>query len=133
MSPPEPTESAEALPPARLTIHRTSADDEQSRQILCSLDGDYIGQLLFGETLTRELPAGTHRLSINNTLYWKNVSFTATAGEHVEFTVMNLLFGGTLMKMLFVFFGAAPLKLAVVAGPPLSRGGRPQRPPRAAP
>jgi hypothetical protein len=105
-------------PAARLTIHRTSAEDEQSRQILCSLDGAYIGQLLFGETLTREIPPGSHRLTANNTLYWKTVSFTAAAGEHVEFTVMNRLFGGTLMKMFFVFFGAAPLKLGLVAGRP---------------
>jgi hypothetical protein len=104
--------------PGRITIHRTSTRDEQSRQILCSVDGDYIGQLLFGETLTREIPAGAHRLTVNNTLYWKNLPFTVAPGEHVEFTVMNLLFGGTLMKMLFVFFGAAPLKLGVVAGPP---------------
>ena len=90
----------------------------QTRQILCSIDGAYVGQLLFGETLTREIAPGTHRLTVNNTLYWKNVPFTAAPGEHVEFTVMNLLFGGTLMKMLFVFFGAAPLKLGVVAGPP---------------
>ena len=102
----------------RITIHRTSSSDEQSRQILCSIDGDYVGQLLYGDTLTREIAPGTHKLTANNTLYWKSLSFTVAPGEHVEFTVMNLLFGGTLMKMFFVFFGAAPLKLGVVAGPP---------------
>lgn len=107
----------------RITIHRTSGRDEQTRQILCSVDGEYIGQLLFGQTLTREIPAGAHRLTANNTLYWKNVPFTVAPGEHVEFTVMNLLFGGTLMKMLFVFFGAAPLKLGVVSGPPADAVG----------
>jgi hypothetical protein len=116
MSPDSPAPASTAS--ARLTIYRTSADDEQSRQILCSVDGAYIGQLLFGEVLTREIPAGSHRLTANNTLYWKNLSFTAAPGEHIEFTVMNLLFGGTLMKMLFVFFGAAPLKLGVLAGRP---------------
>jgi hypothetical protein len=105
--------------PARLTIHRTSPDDEGSpRQILCSLDGDYVGQLLHGQALTREIAAGSHRFTANNTLYWKTVPFTARPGEHVEFTVMNLAWGGTVMKMLFIFFGAAPLKLAVAPGPP---------------
>lgn len=107
--------------PARLSIYRTAAADEQSRQILCSLDGQYVGQLLFGQTLTREIPAGAHRLSVNNTLFWKTVPFTAEPGAHVEFTVMNLIWGGTLMKMLFVFFGAAPLKLGLVPGPPAPR------------
>jgi hypothetical protein len=104
--------------PGRLTLYRTSAADEQSRQILCSVDGQYVGQLLFGQTLTRELAPGEHRLTANNTLYWKTTPFTVAPGQHVEFTVMNLLFGGTLMKMLFVFFGAAPLKLALKPGPP---------------
>jgi len=104
--------------PGRLTIYRTSAADEQSRQILCSIDGDYVGQLLFGQTLTRDVAPGEHRLTANNTLYWKTRPFTVAPGQHVEFTVMNLLFGGTLMKMLFVFFGAAPLKLGLMPGPP---------------
>jgi hypothetical protein len=114
----EATRSADAPPHARLIIHRTAPADEGSRQILCSLDGGYIGQLLFGQTLTREIPPGSHRLGTNNTLFWKTVPFTVEPGGHVEFTVMNLAWGGTLMKMLFVFFGAAPLKLAVTPGPP---------------
>jgi hypothetical protein len=107
--------------PARLTIYRTSPEDEGSRQILCSLDGDYIGQLLFGQTLALDITPGPHRLSINNTLFWKTLSFTADPGATVEYTVRNLTWGGTLMKMLFVFFGAGPLKLAVEAGPPHRR------------
>lgn len=104
--------------PGRITIHRTSSRDEQTRQILCSIDGEYVGQLLYGQRLSKEIAPGEHKLTANNTLYWKNVTFTVAPGEHVEFTVMNLLFGGTLMKMLFVFFGAAPLKLGVVSGAP---------------
>jgi hypothetical protein len=117
MTPGDSTGSA-APKAARLTIHRTSADDEQTRQILMSVDGKYVGQLLFGDTLTREIAPGPHRLTANNTLYWKTVPFTVEPDGHAEFTVMNQLFGGTLMKMLFVFFGAAPLKLGLVPGPP---------------
>lgn len=109
---------ADDAPTARLTIHRTSARDEQSRQILCSLDDEYIGQLLFGGTLTRTLAPGPHKLSFNNTLFWKTVSISAPEGGHVQFTVWNQPFGGNVMRLLFIFFGAAPLKLGVAEGGP---------------
>ena len=44
------------LPPTLLTIHRTSPRDEQTRQIVCALDGKRFGQVLFGERLTVEDP-----------------------------------------------------------------------------
>jgi hypothetical protein len=108
----------EAPATARLTIHRTAGWDEQSRQILCSIDGTYTGQLLYGQTLTREIPAGPHRLQANNTLVWKTVPFQADAGQHVHFTVWNEPMGGWLTRILFIFVGAAALKLGIAAGPP---------------
>jgi len=107
-----------SAPTARLTIHRTAAWDEQSRQILCSIDGTYVGQLLYGQTLAREIPAGSHTLTANNTLVWKTVPFEAAPGEHVQFTVWNEPMGGWLARLLFIFVGAAALKLGVSPGPP---------------
>lgn len=119
----------DAAPPeatARLTVHRTAAWDEQSRQILCSVDGGYVGQLLFGQTLTREIPAGSHTFKANNTLVWKTVPFEAAAGEHVQFTVWNEQMGGFFARLLFIFVGAAALKLGISPGPPQSSPhGRP--------
>ena len=107
----------------RLTIHRTAAWDEQSRQILCSIDGKYVGQLLYGQTLTRDIPAGSHTLNINNTLVWKTVPFEAAAGEHVQFTVWNEQMGGWFARLLFIFIGAAALKLGIAPGPPQAGPG----------
>jgi hypothetical protein len=113
MSEPDP-----AQPPARVTIHRTAAWDEQSRQILLSIDGAPVGQLLYGQTLTREVPPGAHTLKGNNTLVWKTVPFDAAPGEDVHFTVWNEQLGGWLTRLLFVFVGAAALKLGIAPGPP---------------
>jgi hypothetical protein len=110
-------------PGATLTVHRTADWDEQSRQILLSVDGKYIGQLLYGQSLTRDIPAGTHTFKANNTLVWKTVPFEAAAGEHVQFTVWNTPMGGWFMRLLFIFIGAAALKLGVAPGPPQSRPG----------
>jgi len=106
---------------ARLTVHRTATWDEQSRQILCSIDGAYVGQLLFGQTLTREIPAGSHTLKANNTLVWKTVPFEAAAGQHVQFTVWNEPMGGWFTRLLFIFVGAAALRLGISPGPPQNR------------
>ena len=106
---------------ARLTVHRTATWDEQSRQILCSVDGKHVGQLLFGQTLTREIPPGSHTLKANNTLVWKTVPFEAGPGDHVHFTVWNEAMGGWWARLLFIFVGAAALKLGVTTGPPQSR------------
>lgn len=115
------SEPEAAPPPARVTIHRTAAWDEQSRQILLSIDGSLVGQLLFGQTLTREVPPGAHTLKGNNTLVWKTVPFDAAPGEDVHFTVWNEPLGGWLMRLLFVFIGAAALKIGIAPGPPGAR------------
>jgi hypothetical protein len=113
----EPEESA-GPPAARLTVHRTAAWDQQTRQILCSIDGKYAGQLLFGQTMTREIAAGSHTLKVNNTLVWKTVPFDAAPGEHVQFTVWNEMMEAWWARLLFIFVGAGALKLGVTAGPP---------------
>ena len=112
--------------PGQLTIHRTSGEDEQSRQILCSIDGTYVGQLLYGGTLTRTIAAGDRTLTVNNTLVWKTVRFHVEPGDHVHFTVWNRAWGGSLMRMLLVFFGAAPLAVSVRRGLPAAGGRDPE-------
>jgi hypothetical protein len=128
---PEPEDAAPdgGAASATLTIHRTAGWDEQSRQILCSVDGKYVGQLLFGQTMTRTIASGSHTLKINNTLVWKTVPFEAAAGEHVQFTVWNEQMGGWLARLLFIFIGAAALKLGITPGPPQGGpGGGPAAP-----
>jgi hypothetical protein len=117
-STPPPTPTAQP----RLIVHRTSSRDEQSRQILVSVDGQYVGQLLYGGTLVTSISPGPHRLGLNNTLFWKTVPFTAEPGTDAHFTVWNQPFGGNVMRMMFIFFGAAPLSLGFAEGPP-DQGG----------
>jgi hypothetical protein len=104
------------VPPTLLTIHRTSGLDEQTRQIICALDGRRFGQLLFGETLTCEIAPGEHVLRVHNTLVWKTLPFAIEPGGHVQFTVWNkALFGYFAM---LAFLGSTPLGLGVAAGRP---------------
>jgi len=74
---------------ARLTVSREASDDVGDRQILLSLDSEHWTTLLYGQSATREVPPGSHRLKADNTLFWKTVPFQAGPGEEVRFVVAN--------------------------------------------
>jgi hypothetical protein len=104
------------LPPTQITIHRTSTLDEQTRQIICAVDGKRFGQVLYGETLTCEIAPGAHLLRVHNTLVWKTIPFEVEPGGHAHFTVWNkALFGYVAM---LAFLGSAPLGLGLAVGAP---------------
>ena len=104
------------LPATLLTIHRTSDADEQTRQIICALDGKRVGQLLFGEILTFEIVPGPHLLRAHNTLVWKTLALDVQPGSHAHVTVWNRALGGHVL--LLAFLGVAPLGVGVALGPP---------------
>jgi hypothetical protein len=99
------------MKPAMLTVTRTDAADVKQRQLIISLDGTRLGQLMFGETLTHEMVPGPHRLRISNTLFWKTIAFEAKPGEGVRFEAVNR--AGKLTYPLMVVMGAGPLYLTV--------------------
>lgn len=96
---------------ARLTISRKSSRDAQQRQVFLSLDGAPLRDLLYGESITREIAPGRHVLKANNTMVWKTVEFAAAAGEEVRFSAIN--YSGKGFWVLTAFFGVAPLYLAI--------------------
>ena len=97
--------------PPILTVTRTDPGDVQQRQLILTLDGQRLGQLLFGETLTHEMLPGPHRLRISNTLFWKTISFVARPGEEIRFEAVNR--PGRLTYPLMLMMGTGPLYLTV--------------------
>ena len=96
---------------ARVTISRTDGSDVQQRQIYARIDDGPSHTLIFGDSVTLDVPAGEHRLRANNTLFWKTVTFTAAAGQHIEFALINQ--AGVLGLGLLALLGVAPLTLAI--------------------
>lgn len=94
---------------ARVTITRKHANDVRDRQIVLSIDGEPLATLLFGQQVSRELPAGPHRLKAHNTLFWKNLDVDLTPGEHARFVVINR--AGTGSLSLLGVLGVGPLYL----------------------
>jgi hypothetical protein len=97
--------------PASLTVTRTSEEDFKQRQLIVWLDGERLATLLFGDSITRDLPPGQHRLRVSNTLVWKTVEFTLKPGEQAYFEVINRSGSGTYPMLLI--FGVGPLYVTV--------------------
>ena len=97
--------------PSCVTITRTSQDDYGSRQLEVSIDGGHVATLLWGDSVTREVAPGLHRVRVHNTLVWKTVEFTLAPEEHVFFEAVNKTGPGTL-TLLFIL-GAGPLYVSL--------------------
>ena len=66
---------------------------------------------MYGESLTRELAPGAHRLRVHNTLFWKTRELQLQPGEHVRFSVVNRAGPGTFS--LLGLFGVGPLYISL--------------------
>jgi len=96
---------------ARLTIARESASDVKQRQVIIKLDGDPFAVLLFGDTVTRSIDPGAHRLSFDNTWAKKKIDFAAADGEQVNYSVINR--AGRLTWWMVAALGAGPMYLTI--------------------
>jgi len=74
---------------SRITVRREVLGDIGIREIYVSLDGESLAMLLPGQDVSREVPPGSHRLRVHNTLFWKTIDFTVTVGEHASFVAAN--------------------------------------------
>jgi hypothetical protein len=97
----------EGLFPASVTITRTSESDFKSRQLVVSIDGQRVAELLWGDSITHELQPGRHRVRVHNTLVWKTIEFTLAPGEQMFFEAINRTDPGTFFML--VVLGVGPL------------------------
>lgn len=93
--------------PSSVTISRTDASDFGDRQLIITLDNERLGDLMFGQSISRDVAPGPHTLRVSNTLVWKTVTFDVKPGEQVRFQAINR--PGRLTFPLLVVFGAGPL------------------------
>ena len=104
-------ESVYQMQPASVTVARTSDEDFKQRQLVIYLDGEKLGDVMFGESISREILPGPHRLRVSNTLVWKTVPFEVKPGERVRFQAINR--AGRLTYPMLVMIGVGPLYVTV--------------------
>lgn len=93
--------------PASVTVTRNATSDFQQRQLVVFLDDERLGDLMFGQTISRDIAPGPHRLRVSNTLVWKTVSFDVKPAEQVRFEAINR--AGKLTYPMLLILGAGPL------------------------
>ena len=103
--------SLDRLFPTSITITRTSEDDFESRQLVVSLDGQRMGELLWGDSMLCELPPGHHTLHVHNTLVWRTVEFVLGPGEQIFYEAVNR--PALLTYFLLPIFGIGPLSVTL--------------------
>ncbi|MDP8983287.1 MAG: hypothetical protein M3O35_22150 [Acidobacteriota bacterium] len=96
---------------SRVTVTRNSAKDVKQRQMIIKLDGEPFATLMFGDSVTREVKAGRHRLRVDNTWVWKTVEFKLEPGEHREFRVISRT--GLFTWWMVAVFGAGPMYVTI--------------------
>jgi hypothetical protein len=97
--------------PSTVTITRTSDQDFKSRQLIVWIDGERAATLLWGDSITKDLDPGPHRIRVSNTLVWKTIDFTLRPGQQVYFEAVLTPGPGTITLMLVL--GVGPLYLTV--------------------
>lgn len=95
--------------PGSITVARTDSSDIGYREVFIALDGESIAILRNGETVTRDVQPGPHRLRAHNTLIWKTIEFDLQPGEHARFTAVNKAGWGTYSVLAWI--GAGPIYL----------------------
>lgn len=90
------------MPKATLTVARDSARDLKFRGIDILLDGQFVGDLTYGNSLSIEIEPGVHNLTATNRLKSKSVEFDARPGETVMYQTVGIALGGiwAMMAML---------------------------------
>ena len=96
---------------SHLTITRSLPDDLRQRGVIVTLDGERIVELMNGESVTREISPGHHRLRADNTWNRKTIEFDAAPGGHLKFEVTNR--AGGLSKFFQFTFGGGPVHLSI--------------------
>lgn len=99
------------LSPALVTITRTAEADFKSRQLVVSIDGEFVAELLWGDSVTRELAPGRRRIRVHNTLVWRTVEFNLAPEEQIFFETVNRMGRGTLLLTLLL--GVGPLYVTI--------------------
>jgi hypothetical protein len=95
------------MQPASVTIVRKSDQDFKQRQLIVWLDGERLGDLMYGDAFTRDVHPGPHKLRVSNTLVWKTVEFEVKPGEQVRWEAINR--PGRVTYPMLVFIGVGPL------------------------
>jgi hypothetical protein len=92
---------------ATITVHRTSSQDMEERELYVSLDGGPKTILRFGHSVTVPISPGHHTLRVHNTISRRMPSSTRPQVSIFASGTANVRGKG--FEILAMFFGIAPM------------------------
>ena len=96
---------------SKIILTRTAPDDIKQRQVIVKVDGEWIGDLMYGKTIARAVAPGQHTMRLDNTWKKTTVEFSLEAGEEATFRVVNR--PGRFTWLLVGALGAGPMYISV--------------------
>jgi hypothetical protein len=103
--------SATSEEQATITVSRTASDDVQVREIILKVDGERVGALKYGDSITLPVSSGYHRLRVDNTFNWKTIELYLTPGERRKYLTKSRT--GRFGWFLIALLGAGPLYVSI--------------------
>ena len=103
--------SATSEEQATITVSRTAPDDVQVREIILKVDGERVGALKYGDSITLPVSSGYHRLRVDNTFNWKTIELYLTPGERRKYLTKSRT--GRFGWFLIALLGAGPLYVSI--------------------
>jgi hypothetical protein len=103
--------AATAEEQATITVRRTAPDDVQVREIIVKVDGERVGALKYGDSITLPVSSGHHRLRVDNTFNWKTIELYLAPGERRKFLTKSRT--GRFGWFLIALLGAGPLYVSI--------------------
>jgi len=96
---------------AEITVQRDSPEDVAKRQIVVYLDGQRMGEILFGESIRLPVAPGRHELAVDNTWNRKHLTLDVAPGARMRFLAKSTT--GKFSWFLLGFFGAGPVYVSL--------------------
>ena len=72
------------VPETAIILQRNSPHDFQDRQIYVFVDGEPIGKIRYGQSLSHPIEPGEHTVRVFNTLLSQTIAINAAPGEQVK-------------------------------------------------
>ena len=101
----------DTAPAATITITRNSPDDVQDRWIRIYIDDLPEEILRYGETITKQVDPGHHKIKAHNTLSKHTIEFDAAPDENVRIKCHNTVARGGILMMLTTGFAFITVRL----------------------
>jgi hypothetical protein len=93
---------ARVTPETAILLRRSSPHDFQDRQIYVWIDGEALGKIRYGQSISHTIEPGEHTVRVFNTLLSQTLTVTAAPGEQVRLQCGNGMPTAGWLMMIFL-------------------------------